>query len=43
MRLFAEQQGCDDWLTEKRYPRMKVRTVKQLLEHSLQGFDIPES
>jgi site-specific DNA-methyltransferase (adenine-specific) len=43
MRLVAEQQGFADWHTEKRYPRMQLRTVKQLLEHPLSPFEIPES
>ncbi len=43
MRLVAEQQGFADWHTDKKYPRMKLRTVKQLLEQPRSPFEIPES
>jgi site-specific DNA-methyltransferase (adenine-specific) len=43
MKLVAEQQGYADWQTQKKYPKMQMRTVKQLLEPPKQPFEIPES
>lgn len=43
MRLVAEQQGFADWHTDRKYPRMQLRTVRQLLEHPREPFEIPES
>jgi len=43
MMLVCEQQGYADWATEKRYPKMQIRTVKDLLEQPRNPFEIPDS
>jgi site-specific DNA-methyltransferase (adenine-specific) len=43
MRLVAEQQGFADWAGMRRYPRMQIRTVKELLENPKRPFEMPES
>jgi hypothetical protein len=43
MLLVCEQQGFADWSTERKYPRMQMRTVKDLLENPKRPFEIPES
>ncbi len=42
MQLVAEQQGYADWQSEKKYPRLQIRTVKELLEDPLCPFEIPD-
>jgi len=42
MQLVAEQQGYAEWGSEKKYPRMQLRTVKEMLEDPLNPFEIPD-
>lgn len=43
MLLEAEGMGYADWPSQKKYPRMQLRTVKQLLEDPKVPFEIPDS
>ncbi len=43
MLLVCEQQGYADWSATKKYPKMQMRTVKELLENPRRPFEIPES
>jgi hypothetical protein len=43
MQLVCEQQGTAQWLSAHKYPKLQIRTVKQLLENPKALFDIPES
>jgi len=42
MQLVCEQQGYADWPAEKKYPKLQIRTVKDLLEDPRQPFEIPD-
>jgi hypothetical protein len=43
MKLVAEELGFATWTGQRRYPRMQMRTVGQLLEHPVCPFEIPDS
>ena len=43
MILVCEQQGYAAWSSAKQYPKMQIRTVKELLENPKRPFDIPDS
>ena len=43
MKLVCEQQGYAEWESAKKYPKMQIRTVKDLLENPKNPFEIPES
>ncbi|HEY3780201.1 MAG TPA: site-specific DNA-methyltransferase [Fimbriimonadaceae bacterium] len=43
MRLVSEQQGFADWPSQRKYPKLQIRTVKQLLESPREPFEIPDS
>ncbi len=43
MELVCEQQGYADWHSAKKYPKMQMRTVRDLLENPRRPFEIPES
>ncbi len=43
MLLVCEQQGYADWSAEKKFPKMQIRTIKELLENPKRPFEIPES
>lgn len=42
MQLVCEQQGYADWPAEKKYPKLQIRTVKELLEDPRKPFEIPD-
>ncbi len=39
MRLVCEQQGYAEWESAKKYPKMQIRTVKDLLENPKNPFE----
>ena len=43
MQLVCEQQGSADWPSQRKYPKMQIRTVKDLLEEPRNPFEIPDS
>ena len=43
MQLVCEQQGYADWPSQRKYPKMQIRTVKDLLEEPRNPFEIPDS
>ncbi|MEW6338263.1 MAG: DNA methyltransferase [Acidobacteriota bacterium] len=42
MQLVCEQQGFAEWLSEKKYPKLQIRTVKELLEEPRRPFEVPD-
>ena len=41
MDLVSEQQGYAEWESARKYPKMQIRTVKDLLENPKNPFEIP--
>ncbi len=37
------KEGYAEWESAKKYPRMQIRTVKDLLENPKNPFEIPDS
>jgi site-specific DNA-methyltransferase (adenine-specific) len=42
MELVAENQGYADWQSERKFPKLQIRTVKELLEDPVRPFEIPD-
>ena len=41
--MFCERQGFAEWESARKYPKMQVRTVKELLENPKKPFEIIDS
>jgi DNA modification methylase len=42
MQLVAENQGYAEWQSERKFPKLQIRTVKDLLEDPREPFEIPD-
>ena len=43
MKLVCGEQGYAAWESARKYPKMQIRTVKDLLENPKRPFEIPDS
>lgn len=43
MLVECEKMGSADWPSRHQYPRLQIRTVKELLEDARRPFDVPDS
>ena len=43
MLVECEKMGSADWPSRHQYPRLQIRTVKELLEDPGRPFDVPDS